>query len=78
VRCSTMGVFAPLVGIIGSMQAAEALKLLIGTGRSLSGRLLMLDGRGMEWNEIRMPRNPACPVCGAGHAKGETPPVNPL
>ena len=78
VRCSTMGVFAPLVGIIGSMQAAEALKLLIGTGRSLSGRLLMLDGRGMEWNEIRMPRNPACPVCGVGHAKGETPPVNPL
>lgn len=65
VRCSTMGVFAPLVGIIGSMQAAEALKLVIGTGRSLQGRLLMLDGRAMEWNEIRMPRNPHCPVCGA-------------
>jgi molybdopterin/thiamine biosynthesis adenylyltransferase len=65
VRCSTMGVFAPLVGIIGSMQAAEALKLLIGTGRSLNGRLQMLDGRAMEWTEIRMPRNPACPVCGS-------------
>jgi molybdopterin/thiamine biosynthesis adenylyltransferase len=64
VRCSTMGVFAPLVGIIGSMQAAEALKLVIGAGRGLNGRLLMLDGRAMEWNEIRMPRNDKCPVCG--------------
>ena len=62
-RCSTMGVFAPLVGIIGSMQAAEALKLVVGTGRSLNGRLLMLDGRAMEWNEIRLPRDPSCPVC---------------
>ena len=65
VRCSTMGVFAPLVGIIGSMQAAEALKLVIGIGRGLNGRLLMLDGRAMEWNEIRMPRNHSCPVCAA-------------
>jgi len=64
VRCSTMGVFAPLVGIIGSMQAAEALKLVCGIGRNLNGRLLMLDGRAMEWNEIRLPRNPACSVCG--------------
>jgi molybdopterin/thiamine biosynthesis adenylyltransferase len=63
VRCSTMGVFAPLVGIIGSIQAAEALKLLSGTGEPLAGRLLMLDGRRMEWTEIRMPRNPQCPVC---------------
>jgi molybdopterin/thiamine biosynthesis adenylyltransferase len=65
VRCSTMGVFAPLVGIIGSMQAAEALKLLTGIGRNLNGRLQMLDGRAMEWTEIRMPRNLDCPVCGA-------------
>jgi len=65
VRCSTMGVFAPLVGIIGAMQAAEALKLIIGTGRGLNGRLLMLDGRAMEWSEIRMPRNHSCPVCAA-------------
>lgn len=63
VRCATMGVFAPLVGIVGSMQAAEALKLLSGAGRSINGRLLMLDGRAMEWTDIRLPRNPACPVC---------------
>ena len=63
VRCSTMGVFAPLVGIIGTMQAAEALKLIAGIGRSLAGRLLMLDGRSMEWTEVRMPRSAACPVC---------------
>jgi molybdopterin/thiamine biosynthesis adenylyltransferase len=63
VLCSTMGVFAPLVGIIGSIQAAEALKLLSGAGEPLAGRLLMLDGRRMEWTEIRMPRNPQCPVC---------------
>ena len=60
-----MGVFAPLVGIIGAMQAAEALKLLSGAGPSLAGRLQMLDGRTMEWNEVRVPRNPACPVCGS-------------
>ncbi len=63
-RCATMGVFAPLVGIIGTMQAAEALKLLCGIGTSLAGRLLMLDGRGMEFTEVRMRRNTSCPVCG--------------
>jgi molybdopterin-synthase adenylyltransferase len=63
-RCATMGVFAPLVGIIGAMQAAEALKLLSGAGTSLAGRLQMLDGRAMEWSEVRVPRNHACPVCG--------------
>ena len=62
-RCATMGVFAPMVGIVGSMQAAEALKLLAQVGQSLAGRLLMLDGRAMEWNEVHVPRNPACPVC---------------
>jgi molybdopterin-synthase adenylyltransferase len=65
-RCATMGVFAPLVGIIGSIQAAEALKLLSGAGKPLTGRLQMLDGRSMEWNEVRLPRNPACVVCGGG------------
>ena len=64
-RCATMGVFAPLVGIIGSLQAAEALKLLAGVGEVLRGRLLMLDGLRMEWNEIRLPQNPSCPVCGS-------------
>ena len=66
VRCATMGVFAPLVGIIGSMQAAEALKLLAGVGSSLAGRLQMLDARTMEWTEIAMARTPGCPVCAAG------------
>jgi len=64
--CSTMGVFAPLVGIVGSVQAAEALKLLAGIGEPLAGRLLMLDGRRMQWSEIAMQRDPACPVCGTG------------
>ncbi len=63
VRCATMGVFAPLVGIIGTMQAAEALKLLAGVGSSLAGRLQMLDARTMEWTEIRVARNATCPVC---------------
>lgn len=62
--CSTMGVFAPLVGIIGAMQAAEALKLVAGIGESLAGRLLLLDARSMEWTSIKIARNPACPVCG--------------
>ncbi|WP_295642538.1 HesA/MoeB/ThiF family protein [uncultured Methylibium sp.] len=67
VACATMGVFAPLVGIVGSMQAAEALKLLAGVGPSLAGRLQMLDGRAMEWTEIRVARRPDCPVCGNPH-----------
>ena len=64
-RCATMGVFAPLVGIVGAMQAAEALKLISGAGRSMAGRMLMLDVRAMEWTDIRLPRNPDCPVCAA-------------
>lgn len=67
VPCATMGVFAPLTGIIGTMQAAEALKLLSGVGRSLQGRLLMLDARGMQWTEIRLKRRADCAVCGAAH-----------
>ena len=62
-RCATMGVFAPLVGIIGTIQAAEALKLLANVGQSLAGRLQMLDARAMEWTEVRIPRKPDCPVC---------------
>lgn len=61
--CSTMGVFAPVVGIVGTMQAAEALKLLSGAGRSLAGQLLMLDARAMEWTAVRVARNPDCSVC---------------
>ncbi len=63
VQCATMGVFAPLVGIVGSVQAAEALKLLIGVGSSLAGRLQMIDARAMEWTEVRMQRSPHCRVC---------------
>ena len=63
-RCATMGVLAPMVGIIGAMQAAEVLKLLRGAGKSLTGRMLMLDGLAMEWNEIRVGRDAACSVCG--------------
>jgi molybdopterin/thiamine biosynthesis adenylyltransferase len=65
VACSTMGVFAPLVGVVGAMQAAEALKLVMGIGESLAGRLMMLDGLRMEWTSIRIGRNDDCPVCAA-------------
>ena len=64
VACAAMGVFAPLVGVVGAMQAAEALKLLMHVGQSLSGRLLMLDGLYMEWTSIAVARNEHCPVCG--------------
>jgi molybdopterin/thiamine biosynthesis adenylyltransferase len=63
-RCATMGVFAPLVGIVGATQAAEALKLLAPAGRSLAGRLLLIDALTMEWRELRVVKDPACPVCG--------------
>jgi len=62
-RCATMGVFAPLVGIIGAMQAAEALKLASGMSSAMAGRLLMLDGRRMEWTDIVLPRQTGCTVC---------------
>jgi molybdopterin-synthase adenylyltransferase len=64
VACATLGVFAPLVGIIGTMQAAEALKLLAGVGSSLAGRLQMVDARSMQWSEMRLARRPDCIVCG--------------
>ena len=64
-RCATMGVFAPLVGIVGSMQAAETLKLIVGVGTPMTGRLLMIDGRAMEFTELRIARQPNCPVCAA-------------
>lgn len=64
IHCGTMGVFAPLVGIIGTMQAAEALKLIVGIGESLAGRLLLLDARNMDWTSIKITRNKSCAVCG--------------
>ncbi|MBL8510219.1 MAG: molybdopterin-synthase adenylyltransferase MoeB [Betaproteobacteria bacterium] len=62
-RCAIMGVFAPLVGIIGAMQAAEAIKLLAGVGKPLQGRLLMLEALTMQWQAVRLKRDPACAVC---------------
>jgi adenylyltransferase/sulfurtransferase len=61
--CSTMGVFAPLTGIIGTMQAADALKIAASVGTSLVGRLMLLDALAMHWHVVRVPRDPACPVC---------------
>ena len=65
VRCAVMGVFAPLVGIIGAMQAAEALKILAHAGEPLSGRLLLLDALTMDIRTVRLRRDAACPVCAA-------------
>jgi molybdopterin/thiamine biosynthesis adenylyltransferase len=68
VACATMGVFAPTVGIIGAMQAAEALRVIGGIGEPLVGRLLMLDSLRMEWTTMRIARQRDCPVCGERHA----------
>lgn len=62
-RCAENGVFAPLVGMIGTTQAAEAMKLMLGLGDSLQGRLLLLDVQAMEWRSIKLSRDPACSVC---------------
>jgi len=62
IQCATMGVFAPLTGIIGSMQAAEALKCLAGLP-TLNGRLLLLNALTMEWQSVMLMRDPGCPVC---------------
>jgi adenylyltransferase/sulfurtransferase len=64
-RCSETGVVAPLVGIIGSVQATEAIKLLVGCGATLRNRLLVLDAYRMQWREVRLRPDPACPVCGS-------------
>lgn len=67
VSCASMGIFSPLVGIIGAMQAAQALQVLIGFGEPLVGRMLLWNGRGTQIDEIRISRNPDCPVCGKTH-----------
>ena len=67
VSCSSMGVFSPLVGIIGAMQAAQALQVLIGFGEPLVGRMLLWNGRTTQIDEIRISRNEECLVCGSSH-----------
>ena len=62
-QCSQMGVFAPLAGVVGALQAMEAVKLLAGAGGTLNGRLLLLDARVPEWRSVRVNRDPACRVC---------------
>lgn len=61
--CAIMGVFSPLVGIIGCMQAAETLKIMLNIGQSLNGRLQILDGLTMNWRTVRIPQDPGCTVC---------------
>jgi len=75
VACATMGVLAPIVGIIGSMQAVETIKLIVGIGTPLVGRLQMLDSRTMEWTEVRVERDSQCKICGTSRAvpRGGTP-----
>ena len=63
-RCATMGVFAPLVGIIGTFQALEAIKLVAGIGETLAGRLMLFDALSSRWHEVRLARDPHCRVCG--------------
>ena len=64
VQCSQMGVFAPLTGAIGAMQAMEAIKLIAGIGESLSGRLQVFDAKSAEWRSVKVKKDPACGVCG--------------
>lgn len=67
-RCAVMGVLAPLTGVVGSLQAAEAIRWLAGGASALAGRLLLLDARTLDWQSLRLPRRSGCPVCGAGGA----------
>lgn len=63
-NCATSGVIAPITGIVGSIQALETIKLIIGQGDTLIGRLLLIDGLTMEFNTMKLRKNPACPTCG--------------
>lgn len=66
--CADNGVLAPVVGVIGSLQALETIKLLTGIGQTLCGRLLVFDGLHHEWRTIRLPKDPHCPVCSSASA----------
>ena len=63
-NCAENGVAAPVVGIIGSIQAMEAIKILVGTGETLAGHLLIADMKSMDWRKLKLPKNPACSACG--------------
>jgi adenylyltransferase/sulfurtransferase len=63
VQCSVMGVLAPLTGIIGAMQAMEAIKLVTGVGESLNGRLMIFDAKAADWRTLRVKKDPTCAVC---------------
>ena len=63
-RCATMGVFAPLTGMVGTLQAGEAIRMLLGTPSPLAGKLVLFDAGSMEWQTIKVPKDPACSVCG--------------
>jgi molybdopterin-synthase adenylyltransferase len=63
-NCATNGVIAPITGIVGSIQALEAMKLIIAIGETLTGRLLLIDGLTMEFNSMKLRKNPGCPACG--------------
>jgi molybdopterin-synthase adenylyltransferase len=67
--CSTNGVLAPVVGIIGSIQATEAIKILTGLGEPLFGRLLLLDAALMQWRSLRLTADPQCPICSVTRAR---------
>jgi len=64
-RCATLGVFAPLTGMIGAMQAGEAIRLLLGLESPLAGQLVLFDALAMEWQRMRVPKDPGCAVCGS-------------
>ena len=68
VRCAVIGVFAPLVGIVGTFQAMEAIKLVAGVGETLAGRLMIFDALASRWHEVRLARDPHCRVCGEARA----------
>jgi adenylyltransferase/sulfurtransferase len=71
VQCSVMGVFAPLTGVVGALQAMEAIKLLAQIGASLNGRLLLLDAKAADWRSVKVTKDPGCKVCSkAGSAAG--------
>ena len=72
VSCASMGIFSPLVGIIGAMQAAQALQVLIGFGQPLVGRMLLWNALNTQIDEIRISRNPGCLVCGQAHQTQKT------